>query len=193
MTLTFSSVLSRGLALGVLAAMLAALWFVAVSPLIHILGDQRTNLTRLQTRLLETRQSGSRRGDLRKKLEALRADPILAASFVEANTRALAAAWLQESLKKTVGAQGGSLTSIQPLPAQAEGAFRTVGVRAIMTVNIEQLHKIVHALENNVPVLVVRDVSIRTDGARNARPAAVRDAQLTVRMDVQAYSKLARR
>lgn len=189
MHLVMSPFIGRGLALAILLAILASVWALIVSPVMASLDDQKATIMRLQAKLLLSRKNESRGQEARLDLEALRSDPTLTSSFVDARNEALATAWLQGALKQIVEAHGASMTSVQSLSPETDQAFRAVGIRAVMILDIERLLAIVHAVENHNPLMVVGDVAIRAQGSRNRRQTVGEDTSLTVRLDVHAFVK----
>lgn len=184
-----SPMLRRILALAILGMMLTLAWSWLAAPIVDYIGDRRATVQRLQTRLLASRHIARQGAELRARLAVLKADPALELSFVEASSEALGTAWLQDKLKQIAGAQGLTISSLQSMGADTGHGFRTVAMRAAMSGQIGQLQPMLHALETHAPILVIRNLDLRSTGSRSPRSLDKEDARLSIRMDVTAYLK----
>lgn len=82
------------------------------------------------------------------------------------STTTLAAAFLQERLKKTVEETGGSLASTRVLPPAEDGTFYRVAVNVRMRVTVEALQKVLYDLESGVPYLMVDNLVVLSRASR---------------------------
>ena len=116
--------------------------------------------------------------------------------YLAGDTDALAAASLQDRLAQAIEANGGVLSSLQPLPGTAEQGFQRITVRALMTGNTETLVRTLRDIEGGAPLLFVDNVEIRTDQSGNGgtTPAAISDwtgePALSIAFDVYGYLPL---
>lgn len=190
--MTLSPPLSKGLAIALLAALLAAVYLVVVDPLLVAYRDSEESLQVLRKRLAGYQRVAAERPQLEQALES--AGPVQEQEdlFLRNSSRALAAAELQAYARVTVEDAGGSLVSTQPLTGeQGEEASRRVSVRVRMTGTIEALQAVLHRLEAGPPLALLEEVSInrrpqrRTSRTRTAEPEL--DWQLDVRFTLTGF------
>jgi general secretion pathway protein M len=156
---------------------LAALLLLALMiGLLYVLVDRlwmgqyrlyQTNAERLQDRLHNLQRLTTARPELEKAIQSIRDDQRTAAYFLPPAPPTLAAADLQQRVKNLVEGSGGSLLSVQALPAIEEGGMVRVAVSITLQSNIDSLQKTLHTLESQVPLLFVDNVEVT---ARQIRP-----------------------
>lgn len=179
-------VASRLAAAGLLALLVAAIWFMGVRPLIDHVESLDDSIERTATLLARTRAIARQRGETQRDLDQVRADPRISAVVMKAPTLQLAAAELQERIKRWVETAGGGLRSAQVLPARDEGGFRRVVLRVTLDIDVEGLQRTFHAIETAAPYLILDNVEIR---GRQLRVAAAgrRAPDLSVAFDVVGF------
>lgn len=156
---------------------LAAAWLHVVEPTIAAYAE-------VDDRLLETRQLiehferlAVRAPVYDDRLEALERHQRTQGYYLAGDTDALAAASLQERLRRAIEDNGGSLRSLQPLSGTDEAGFRRITVRALMTGTTEALVRTLQDIEAGAPVLFVDNLQIRgvpgggSDAGWNGEPA----------------------
>lgn len=156
---------------------LAALLLLALMMgLLYVLVDRlwmgqyrlyQTNAERLQDRLHNLQRLTTARPELEKAIQNIRDDQRTVAYFLPPAPPTLAAADLQQRVKNLVEGSGGSLLSVQALPAIEEGGVVRVAVNITLQGNIDSLQKTLHSLESQVPLLFVDNVEVT---ARQLRP-----------------------
>ncbi|WP_456376814.1 type II secretion system protein GspM [Thiolapillus sp.] len=99
---------------------------------------------------------------LEKRLKALRQDLRKRNYFISAANPELAAAELQNRVKKIVTGAGGKLISTQKLDADKDGDTREIEIKVRMKGDVEALAKVLHELEGQLPIIMVQDISIRS-------------------------------
>ncbi len=85
--------------------------------------------------------------------------------YIRADTEPLAAAAVQEHLKRAVGLYGGELRSVQSLPSLAEENLTRIGLRVVMTGTLGPMIRVLHELESGEPYLFVDNRSCQHDCA----------------------------
>jgi general secretion pathway protein M len=188
--MTLSPPLSKGLALGLLAALLAAVYLVVVDPLLVAYRDNETVLQVLRQRLAGYQRVAAQRPQLEQALESAGSEREQEDLFLRNSSRALAAAELQAYARETVEGAEASLVSTQPLTVeQGEEASSRVSVRVRMTGSIGALQAILHRLESGRPLILVEDVSVnrRPQRRRPGSPGAELDWQLDVRFTLTGF------
>lgn len=120
--------------------------------------------------------------------------------YVQADKPALAAAKIQQQIKRVVESNGGQLTSTQALPAKADGDLTQIQVRVRISGDMDTVLKSLHALESSRPLLMLENFTVRSRSVRqrtkNRRKAGTRQGQaeppemsysLNVNFDVVGY------
>lgn len=101
----------------------------------------------------------------------------------------LAAAALQERVKSVVTDSGGTLTSTQVLPTEAEQGFKRIIVNVRMAVTIDTLQRVLYELETGLPYLLVDDIIVLARGARRRRASTQSLGLLDVRLNLHAFMR----
>lgn len=151
--------LRRAFALALLGVALGAVGLVAWAPWRWV-AYQEARLAELEARMAELRERIAEREQLlaeRRLLEAALADETL---FVRAATPALAAAELQGVLSGVIRAHGGELLTVQVLEPTEAPPFVEIGLRLTLRSALESLVGLLHAIESNRPLLLVRSLQL---------------------------------
>jgi general secretion pathway protein M len=123
----------------------------------------------------------ARRDTLR---ELLAADP----SLLPPGGEALVGAQLQDRLKATIEAHGGTVRSLQALPATVEGRLRRLPVRVQFQAGFADLGPILLALESEPPLLFLDQLGLRRGtGARRGDADADEALVLEVGLEAAGY------
>ncbi len=99
---------------------------------------------------------------LEKRLKALRQDLRKRNYFIAAANPELAAAELQNRVKKIITGAGGKLISTQKLDADKDGDTQEIKIKVRMKGDVEALAKVLYELEAQLPIIMVQDISIRS-------------------------------
>lgn len=100
---------------------------------------------------------------------------------------ALAAAELQERVRKAVVSEGAELRSIQNLAPESDGEFRRVTVRVQFSANLAAFHRILYRLETGKPFVFVDNLDLRNRLAARASKVENPDPLLAIRFDLSGY------
>jgi len=166
------SILSRLLALGLLAAALAASYLLVVVPLLSTYEDNVAAIERAETLLQRQQALVALQPQLVERLEEERAQAEAVAGYLEGPSDALAAAQLQDRVKEVVEASGGELRSTRILPAEtidSSPGTRRAALRVQMIVSIEGLAEILYELEAGQPYVLIDELSVRSQRERRRR------------------------
>ena len=152
---------SRLVAIGILVAVIAAVWLVLVQPVLDGFGERAD---RRET-LLETYARNQRilagiplwHAQLEEQRQT--AD----AFAIAAPTEALAAEQLKNRLSRMASDEGGTLTAIQDIEDGVPQGF--IRVRADMEMTLGQLYKSLARLESEEPYVVIESLSVVADRA----------------------------
>jgi general secretion pathway protein M len=107
--------------------------------------------------------------------------------YIRADTEPLAAAAVQEHLKRAVGLHGGELRSVQSLPSLPEENLTRIGLRVVMTGVLGPMIHVLHELETGEPYLFVDNLQIKSTKRRRRRTQEQTVGRLSIRFDVYGY------
>lgn len=185
-----SASFSRILAVMLVLLILAAVWRLAIQPAWSAWREDSEVIETTREAIARFKGVAQSRDALLRSLEVVRSNPALKGALMNASTPTLAAAQLQQQLKATVEAAGGSMVSSQVLDGQPDGTFVKVRVNVRMTLSVPQLQQVLYELESQRPVLMVDELLIlsRTRSSRSSRRKAVAaKTNLDVRAQLSGY------
>jgi general secretion pathway protein M len=107
--------------------------------------------------------------------------------YIRAATEPLAAAAVQEHLKRAVGLYGGELRSVQSLPSLPEENLTRIGLRVVMTGTLGPMIRVLHELESGEPYLFIDNLQIKSTTRRRRRTQEQAVGRLSIRFDVHGY------
>ncbi len=193
MNMTLSPVMSRLLALALTIALVGAVYSLAVEPVLDAHQGYAETIERARGLVERYGRIGAARQQLERQLVELRKRSRSTSGHLDGKSATLAAAQLQNRVKRIVTRNGGSIRSLQTLPPRNERDLERVSIRIQMTARIEQLQKILYAFETSRTYLFLDDVNIRaqkTGRSRRRRGAKpVDDRQLSVRMNLFGFAR----
>ena len=166
------SLLSRLLALGLLAALLIGSYVLVVVPLLGTYEDNAAAIEQAETILRRQQALAAQQPQLIERLEEAKAQADAAAGYLQGPSDALAAAQLQDRVKEVVEASGGELRSTRILPAEdvdASPGTRRTALRVQMMVSIEGLAEILYGLESGQPYVLIDELTVRSQRERRQR------------------------
>ena len=167
-------------ALGILVAMLFAVWYVLIDPLIVGFIDRAQERAELGTTYEHNARVLS--GIANWRQEADEQSATQSQYGIVAPTKVLAAEALKQRMSKLAAAVGGSVQGVSELPADKENWVR---VRADLQLTMSQLYKSLNRLENEAPYVVVGYVSVVADRAIQTGHLATMDVRLEVSAPVR--------
>lgn len=173
----------RFAAVGLLVVLLAVAYLAIVSPVISFYADTAGTLEQRREQVRKYRNAVN---DLPRLRDAAKrqSDAASAANMLLTGASdAVAAADLQSSLKDMVEGEGATIMSAAILPAEAEGAFRRVGLRIAFAGDIELLTTVLLQIEEARPMLFVGDFDIH----QSASESEGDNPMLAVSLDVFGY------
>lgn len=150
----------RALALAILA-MLAGLAFLAiVVPLIDIYHRREVVLADRQLLVPKLDQLAADVPALRKRLNALQAAGAANEVTLDGASDALASANLQSHVEQLATANGVTMTSTEAIAAEDRGPYRRIGLRLAVNGKYEFVVKLLAAIEETKPPLVLGALQI---------------------------------
>ena len=178
--------ISRATAVGILLAILLAIYGVLVSPLVATYSQINGSIAQSTELLTRYQRVTEQYAELKALLERVNADHTASGVYLPGDTDALAAARLQEIVNSRVETNGAQVRSVQILPTKEDGDFRRVGVRIQLLATIAAVARILYAFEAGGTFLFVDnlDVSNRRNRRRTSEQT---DPELLVRLDLTGY------
>jgi general secretion pathway protein M len=132
-------------------------------------------------------RSVAHRGSYDAQIDVLLARINASGIYIRAETEPLAAAAVQEHLKRAVGLHGGELRSVQSLPSLREDDLTRIGLRVVMTGALGSMTHVLYELESGEPFLFVSDLQIKSTKRRRRKTAEPPVETLSIRFDVYGY------
>lgn len=148
----------RILALALTASVLAALWVGAAQPLIRWHAARAEALQQRRALLQRMSNLVATLPDLQRDATGEHAP---AAAILEGPSDAIAGAGLQSTVQRMARLVGAQLSSLETLPAEQRGAYRRIGLRVSTAAPWPVLVKLLGAIEQASPRMVVDNVQLR--------------------------------
>lgn len=158
----------RLLALGLLAAVLAGVYALAIVPVQARFDEARTRIEAARTLIgrLE-REIAARQEDSRSPPPAAMA-ATAARVYLDGESDALKGAHLLAILKAAAETQGVRLASTRALPPRPAGEVRVIGMEARFDASMAALQRLLVALERHTPLVLIDTLVIAPEAGRLA-------------------------
>jgi len=190
-------ILRKVLALAILAALLSVAWLSLLQPMYNQYWAYEDSIVRSAGLLERYQRIGAGKEQVAELLEEAKAGVDLSHGALASEGVELAGAEMQERLKRVVEGNGGQLNSSQVLAVDDKSAVRRLGIRVVMTGDIETLQRTLYDFETSEPYFFVDNLNIQASrlslrevrgrrGRSNANPA-----KMQVRFDAYAYLRAA--
>lgn len=178
---------SRLAAIGLLAAVIAAVAVFAVMPTLQAYDDTEIALARAKEQVIGFERVARGRSAYASRLEELTARESASQVYLQGETDALAAARLQDQVSGVIERHGGTVRSIQSLPGQDDEDFRRVSVRVQFTGTTESLFQAVYSLETARPFVFIDNLDIRNRRSRRRANQQSDNPALNVTLDLSGF------
>ncbi len=156
-------------ALALLAMTGAAVYLMAVAPLIDSYRRNGEAIVETRDLLARFERQAAARSRLEERLAALQELVARQGHYLDGTTYAVAAASLQDNVKAIVETQGGEIQSIQTMPSQANDDSGRVAIRVQSLMVVDSLLFTVHRLESGAPYLFIDNLEMQGRLSRRAR------------------------
>lgn len=143
----------KAAALGILAALLFAVFALAVAPVVESASERRESAARLHALHARYQAAAAELPSLQREVAMLERRRSGQGGYLDGANETLAAAALQARIKAAVLDAGGKLHSIEVLAPEAEDGLRKIMVRSRAAVGMEGIRQMLHALNETAPVL----------------------------------------
>ena len=180
-------IVSRIAALALLAGLMLLVAAYGVLPVMDRMRETDEALELDREMVARLSHSLANRGSYSARLEALQERIAGSGLYIRADTEPLAAAAVQEQLKRAVGRHGGELRSVQSLPSQPEEGLTRVGLRVVMTGLLEPVVRVLHELETGEPYLFADNLQIQSTTRRRRLQGENPVITLSIRFDLYGY------
>jgi Type II secretion system (T2SS), protein M subtype b len=183
------ALLSRALALAILAAAMAVALLSVIIPVQRVVEAQQETMRQSLKLLAAYRKAAAERQGLERNLKEIRAAPGAVAGLVDGATTPLAAAKMQSEVKRIIEAHGGEIRSAQNLPSSVAGGFEQIAIRYDITLPMAALGQIAYEIETHKPYFFIDGVDIRAPETAPLGDKRGVDPELAVRWDIRAYRR----
>jgi len=175
------------ISLGILFLVLSILFVGLVAPAIKDKNASNERIENLQLQRAKYKSAEQELIQLEKQLEQLLHENLdHKEDFLEEKQHTLAAADLQQYLKKVIESHAGNLVSTQPITDINKKPFPKVTIKIHMRGNINALQKTLYQLESSRPQLFIDNVIIQRRNP-TGRGKQLHIDQLDIRFDVNGY------
>ena len=176
-------------AIGLLALLVIIVYFALVEPIMATYEDYDERFALLQDRLSDYQKIAGHSEGLQQQFNQLKKQANKEqAGYFKGGTHALAAAKMQDYVKRVIEENGGLLNSIQILPdeGQEKEAPRVV-IRVQMSGGTETVGKVLYALESTQPRVFVDNLYLRGRGSYQYSPGRPSNDQLDIRFHLTGF------
>lgn len=180
-------IVGRLLALALMLGVVLLVVVVGVLPFVERARMTDEALEHNREMIARLSRSVANRGSYDTQIEVLLARINESGLYIRADTEPLAAAAVQEHLKRAVGLHGGELRSVQSLPSLIEDDLTRIGLRVVMTGALGSMIHVLYELESSEPFLFVDSLQIKSTTRRRRRTAEPPVETLSIRFDVYGY------
>ena len=191
--MTLSPLVSRLLAVFLVFVPIGLAYTLVIEPLLEAHRGYDETIAQSRDLIQRYGRIGATRQPLERQLAELQKRARSTGGYLQGKSATLAAAQLQNRVKRIVTSNGGNIRSLQTLPPQNERDLERVTIRIQMTARIEQLQKIIHTFETGRTHLFVDDVNVRVQRARRSRRRSktpvVDQRLLTVRLNLYGFAR----
>jgi hypothetical protein len=176
--------LHRSLALSLL---LAALYgaHTLIYPVYMAYADAAAAIKQREQALARYRSASQDLPALERQLQDIERQPAAQAGYLTGSDLGVAAATLQDHLKRLIRRAGGEIKSSLVLTNTMESVGHRIGVRTQMVASIAPLQRILHDIETMSPLLLVDALEVRV--ISRPRQPVDEEPLLDIRFDVSGF------
>jgi general secretion pathway protein M len=178
---------SRVLAIGLLVVALALCYLVLVHPIVAAYRETARTIAELEANLVRYQQIGRQLSLHEADLARFQRAQPSGGYFLRSGTDALAAAELQDRVKRLVDSSGGELVSTRDLPVSQHGRFSSVGIQVQMSGSVGTVLLVLYALESGRPLVIVDNVNLRAIAESRFRRTEPEVNRLSASFDVSGF------
>ena len=182
-------VLRRGVAIGLLAVLVAGVWWGIVAPVLAYQTSLEQQYTAAMQQLARQRAAITHGAVLQQQLTRVRAAESSDPRLLAVGSISEVAALLQQRAQQIVLQSGGQIRSIQVLPAVDDAGLQRVAVRMDLTMPEDFLPDMLTRIEATPsPMMTVSSIDLQGTNQTSVADAAGRTRRLlTVRTEISTY------
>jgi Tfp pilus assembly protein PilO len=180
---------SRLSALGLVVLCVLVVSMAIALPLASAGRENQQQLNALMQQLDTYRRVLAKHPLLEQEVQRLKQWRSVQRAYLDQETDALAAAYLQSLAKRQVARTLGHLSSMQVNPIRQEGSFVRISVNIKMQSNLSNLVKLFHGLSRVKPVIFLDQVAI-SSLRRGTSARRNNDRELKVSFDLIGYKRV---
>jgi general secretion pathway protein M len=184
MTRQLHPLLRRALALGLLLAAFYGAYGL-MHPVYAAYADDVAAIAQLEHALARYRSASQDLPALERQLLDIERQPTAQAGYLAGSDVDIAAATLQDHLKRLIRRAGGEIKSSLVLPNRMESARHRIGARTQIVASLAPLQRILHDIETMTPLLFVDALEVRV--ISRPRQPADEEPLLDIRFDVSGF------
>lgn len=177
-------------AVGLLVVLLGLFYLVLVAPVVALYREYHDDIAAEEERVVRYERVAGKAKQIERQLAQIdRQISGQERGYLKGNTRSLAAAEMQDHVKRVVESNGGRLNSIQILPGKEneEEKSAPVSLKVQMTGSTETVQKVFYHLESGLPRLFLDQVYLRGRAGYQFRPGRPQADELDIRFTLQGY------
>lgn len=188
----FPRMAQRVLAIGMLAAVIAAAWTGVAEPLMEEVAQGQARKAQLLELLARYSQAAAVRPAQEARRNGLLEKEKKLVGIVVGATAEIAAAKLQGEFRNMIRRNGGRVRIEQNLPATKMSEFDRLEFRYEFSMPMNSLLNLLHQIESFVPYLIIDSIQIQAPEHQGPNVANGKGATLSIRWRVVAYRRAAR-
>jgi general secretion pathway protein M len=150
----------RLLALTLLLVVLGGLYLLAVVPLLDFYTERAETLESRQMLAPRLNALAAELPELQVRLAQLHAQAQNRKVTLDGSSDAIASANLESRIEALASSAGATIGSTEALPAETRGPYRRIGLRIVLSGTYETVVKLIAALEETDPPLVIDDLQL---------------------------------
>jgi general secretion pathway protein M len=177
-------------AVGLLVVLLGLFYLVLVSPVVALYREYHEDIAAEEELVVRYERVAGKGKQIERQLAQIdRQISGQERGYLKGNTRSLAAAEMQEHVKRVVESNGGRLNSIQILPGKEDEQDQSapVSLKVQMTGSTETVQKVFYHLESGLPRLFLDQVYLRGRAGYQFRAGRPQADELDIRFTLQGY------
>ena len=160
---------SRALALLILLLLVSLVGAAVVVPLVTVNRHFGVEIEGMESRLEILQRSASIGDSLKAEFERLNRSQATDVHYLKSSSDTLAAAELQQILRRAITPKGGELISTQSLSSKQEEGATRVTLKVRMKGQLEAVVAVFYTLETGKPFLFLDNISFRSKPTRRSR------------------------
>lgn len=169
---------ATGWPLVILLGTIVLIGFAVVMPVAEMFAEQGDDIAQARQDFVAYRAQIAARPSLASELESLDRQGLLKNALLPGNNAALAAAGMQDVVKRLIERHAGQVRSAQALETSASAGLEKVVVQFEVTVPLGSLKAVTYELETSTPYLFLDAVEIRPEIYAEDATATPRDVHV---------------